>query len=100
MYVVRIDAHKNQVVIGPKEALYSSTLRAGAVSWVSGQAPAPVFECQIKIRNLHLPAQARVTVQEDGSILAEFKEPQLSVTAGQSAVLYEGDTVLGGGVIG
>lgn len=100
MYVVRIDAQKNQVIIGPKEALYSRALKATHVSWISGQAPAPVFDCQIKIRNLHLPAQAHVTVQEDGSIQAEFKEPQLSVTAGQSAVLYDGDTVLGGGVIG
>ena len=99
MYVVRIDALKNQVVIGPKEALYSSSLRAEQVSWVTGQAPATEFECQIKIRNLHLPAQARVTVLENGSIQAQFKEPQLSVTAGQSAVMYQGNTVLGGGII-
>lgn len=99
MYVVRIDAQKNQVVIGPKEALYSSSLQAEDVSWVSGLPPAPVFDCQIKIRNLHVPARARVTVREDGKLAAVFTEPQLSVTAGQSAVLYDGDNVLGGGVI-
>lgn len=99
MYVVRIDAEKNQVVIGPKEALYSAFLQADQVSWISGAAPAAEFECQIKIRNLHHPAAARVTVQPDGSIRAQFEEPQLSVTAGQSAVLYQDDIVLGGGII-
>ena len=65
-----------------------------------GHAPAPAFEAYIKIRNLHHAAPARVTVRADGqSLQARFAEPQLSVTAGQSAVLYDGDVVLGGGVI-
>ncbi len=99
MYVVRLDAEKNQVVIGPKEALYSSELRADHISWVAGEPPAASFTCQIKIRNLHLPAQADVTILQDASAVARFREPQLSVTAGQSAVFYDGDTVLGGGRI-
>ena len=99
MYVVRIDAPNNQVVIGPKEALYSKTLQADHVSWVAGEPPAENFGCDIKIRNLHVHAKAQVTVGEDGSFSAEFEEPQLSVTAGQSAVLYDGDIVLGGGII-
>lgn len=99
MYVVRLDAEKNQVVIGPKEALYTKTLQADHVSWVAGEVPAKEFTCEIKIRNLHLPAKALVRVLPNGSFSAEFEEPQLSVTAGQSAVLYEGDTVLGGGMI-
>ena len=99
MYVVKIDAEKNQVIIGPKSALYSAQLRADHVSWVAGHAPASAFDCQVKIRNLHVPAQAHVTVQPDGSFVAQFIEPQISVTAGQSAVLYDGDIVLGGGII-
>ena len=99
MYVVRIDAPKNQVVIGPKEALYAQTLRADHASWIAAEPPAENFGCDIKIRNLHVPAKAQVTVGEDGSFSAEFEEPQLSVTAGQSAVLYDGDIVLGGGMI-
>lgn len=99
MYVVKIDAEKNQVIIGPKSALYSSTLRAGNVSWMAGEPPAKEFDCEVKIRNLHIPAQAHITVQEDGSFAAVFVQPQLSVTAGQSAVLYQDDVVLGGGII-
>ncbi len=99
MYVVGIDAKKNQVLIGPKSALYKDTLHADSVSWVAGQPPAEEFDCEIKIRNLHHPAAARVVVNEDGSFTAQFKEPQMSITAGQSAVLYDGDVVLGGGII-
>ena len=99
MYVVGIDAEKNQVIIGPKADLYSDTLTAENISWVAGEPPAQTFDCEIKIRNLHHPAKAHVTVREDGSLEAKFEEPQMSITAGQSAVLYQGDIVLGGGMI-
>jgi tRNA-specific 2-thiouridylase len=99
MYVIKIDAEKNQVIIGPKEALYSGSLQADNVSWVAGEPPAQDFTCEMKIRNLHIPAKAHVYVQPDGTIKAVFDEPQLSVTAGQSAVMYDGDIVLGGGII-
>lgn len=100
MYVVGLDANKNQVIIGPKSALYKNTLRAGHLTWTRGHAPAQQFEAYIKIRNLHHAACAAVTVNADGqSLTALFKEPQLSITAGQSAVLYNGDIVLGGGII-
>ncbi|MBR4591676.1 MAG: tRNA 2-thiouridine(34) synthase MnmA, partial [Elusimicrobiaceae bacterium] len=99
MYVVEINAPQNQVIIGPKKELYKDTLTAQNVSWVSGQAPAEEFDCEIKIRNLHLPAKAHVTVQPGGHIHVQFAEPQLSITAGQSAVMYQGDVVLGGGMI-
>lgn len=99
MYVVKIDAKKNQVIIGPKEALYSDTLTADNVSWVAGEPPSKEFDCEIKIRNLHLPAKAHVTVEDTTHFTAKFVEPQMSITAGQSAVLYDGDIVLGGGII-
>lgn len=100
MYVVGIDAAQNRVIIGPKADLYSASLKADQMSWTRGHAPAEKFEAHIKIRNLHHAAPASVIVSTDGkSIAATFKEPQLSVTAGQSAVLYDGDVVLGGGII-
>lgn len=99
MYVVDINADKNQVIIGPKESLYKNRLTACNVSWVSGEPPAPNFDCEIKIRNLHLPAKAHVRVLEGTKIEAVFDAPQLSITAGQSAVMYDGDIVLGGGMI-
>lgn len=101
MYVVDLDAKNNRVVIGPKSALYKDALAAKDVSWTQGRPPAREFTAKIKIRNLHHAADALVKVEENGqSFSARFVQPQLSVTAGQSAVLYEADTVLGGGVIG
>lgn len=100
MYVVGIDAPNNRVIIGPKAGLYSSDLQAKNVSWTAGKPPAAEFEANIKIRNLHHAAPAHVSVSADGqSLTAHFTEPQLSITAGQSAVLYDKDIVLGGGVI-
>jgi len=100
MYVVGLDAKKNQVIIGPKTALYKDTLQADHVTWTRAHAPAQTFQAHIKIRNLHVAAPATVTVSEDGqSFSARFQIPQLSITAGQSAVLYDADTVLGGGII-
>ncbi|MBO4675858.1 MAG: tRNA 2-thiouridine(34) synthase MnmA, partial [Elusimicrobiaceae bacterium] len=99
MYVVGINAEKNQVIIGPKAALYHDQLTAQNVNWIAGAAPAQEFDCEIKIRNLHMPAKAHVRVLEDGRIHAKFEEPQLSITAGQSAVMYDKDVVLGGGMI-
>ena len=99
MYVVEINAPKNQVIIGPKADLYKNTLTAENVCWIAGQPPAQAFDCEMKIRNLHVPAQAHVRVLEDGKIQAQFDEPQMSITAGQSAVMYNGDVVLGGGMI-
>ncbi len=99
MYVVKINAEKNQVIIGPKSALYSDVLQADNLSWVAGEPPAAAFDCEIKIRNLHYPAKAHVTVGTDGKITAKFAEPQMSITSGQSAVLYDNDVVLGGGMI-
>lgn len=100
MYVVGIDALNNRVVIGPKAALYSNALKAVNASWTLEAPPAREFDAQVKIRNLHRAAPARVSVSEDGhTFSAVFKEPQLSITAGQSAVIYDEDLVLGGGVI-
>lgn len=98
MYVVDILAAENKVVIGPKEELYSAFVKAADVNWISGKAPASSFTANVKIRNLHEAAEAEIVPLADGFI-ARFKEPQLSVTCGQSAVIYDGDTVLGGGII-
>ena len=100
MYVVGIDAENNRVIVGPKAGLYSQGLQATEASWIRGYPPAEEFDAQLKIRNLHHPAQAKISIQAKGrGFRARFAEPQLSVTAGQSAVLYDGDIVLGGGII-
>jgi tRNA-specific 2-thiouridylase len=97
-YVVRIDAARNAVVVGDDEELFSRELTASSLNWIAGVPPAREFRAEARIRYAAEPAPC--TTRVDGGILAvSFDEPQRAVAPGQSVVLYDGDTVLGGGVI-
>jgi tRNA-specific 2-thiouridylase len=78
--------------------LLSSTLEADDASWVSGRAPAP-GALAAKSRYRQADASCRLGEGRDGAFRLEFDEPQWAVTPGQSAVLYDGEVCLGGGVI-
>jgi tRNA-uridine 2-sulfurtransferase len=95
LYVVEIDATKNKVVVGQKKDLYSVGLIAGEVNLLTDDLPA---EMEAKIRYRKKPACCNV-VREGDKLKIIFNEPQESITPGQSVVLYDGDEVLGGGVI-
>ena len=99
MYIVRIDASANTVVLGTRQAASFEGLLAGGVRWVNGDPPGNRFEAQVQIRHRHTPAVSRVTVHGDGTIKVVFEEPQHGVAPGQAVVLYDGDIVLGGGWI-
>lgn len=99
MYVCAIDPEKNQVVLGPKEALFSREAIAGPFHWVSGEVPAEPFRCKAKIRYRHTEQWATAEPLENGRVRILFDEPQRAITPGQAAVLYDEDIVLGGGPI-
>lgn len=99
LYVCKIIPETNTVVLGREEELYSSSARVSEVNWISGEAPTGKISCSVKIRYRQKEQSAAVTPLEGGGALVEFEEPQRAVTPGQSAVFYDGDTVLGGGVI-
>lgn len=81
--------------------LLSDTLTAGNVSWTSGHAPAAGLRCAAKTRYRQSDAPCVVTsVAAHGAFGLQFEAPQWAVTPGQSAVLYDGDECLGGGIIG
>ena len=96
-YVVRIDPAANAVILGPKEALFSSTARVPDFHWIAGEAPAGPIRCGVKIRYRHPEQPALVTPEPDGGVTIRFDAPQRAITPGQSAVVYDGDVVLGGG---
>ncbi len=98
-YVIAIDLEKNRLIVGPKHLLYGDILRASSASWIAGSPPDTTFYAQCKIRLQHDPAPCKVTLSEPGSFSVQFSEPQMAITPGQIAVLYDGDVVLGGGVI-
>lgn len=99
LYVTRIDAIRNRVYIGPEEELYASGAVLGEVSLLVDPATLASFDLDVKIRYKHSAASGRATIDPDGRVHVRFKEPQKAITPGQSAVFFEGDRLLGGGVI-
>ena len=100
-FVARKDLEKNtlRVVQGHDHPwLLSHQLAAQDVSWCAGHAPAP-GAYTAKTRYRQQDAACSFSAQEDGGFALHFAEPQWAVTPGQSAVLYNGDVCLGGGVI-
>jgi tRNA-uridine 2-sulfurtransferase len=88
----------NEVVLGDREGLLSSSLRASGVNWLVAP-PANALSCQAKIRYRHAPDDALLTALPDGEAQVEFARPQSAVTPGQAVVFYDGTRVLGGGWI-
>ena len=96
-YVTRLDTERNRVVVGAEKDLFSAEVKATAATWVEG-TPKSAFKAYGKIR--YAAKEAPCTVYPDGDQLtAVFETPQRAVTAGQALVLYDGQRVLGGGVI-
>lgn len=96
-YVVRIDPAANTVTLGPREALFSQTALVPAFHWISGESPSAPIRCAAKIRYRHREQPCLLTPLPDGGARLDFDQPQRAITPGQSAVVYEGDKVLGGG---
>ncbi|MPY91299.1 MAG: tRNA 2-thiouridine(34) synthase MnmA [Luteitalea sp.] len=99
LYVVAIDAHANEVVVGDRAALARPTLTASAVNWIAGVTPPEPLRARVQIRHGHHPAPATVTPIDARRAQVDFDEPQAAIAPGQAAVFYAGDMVLGGGWI-
>ena len=99
VYVVRKNARDNTILLGDDRDLFTSRLTACRVNWIAGAAPAGSIRVTAKTRYSQTEAEAAVTPLPDGRMEVVFDRPQRAVTAGQAVVLYDGDQVLGGGVI-
>ena len=99
LYVKRIDPERNEVVLCRDEALYSRALTAKELNWMAFETPPESFRASAKIRYRHTEQPCTVTALPGGRVAVEFDEPQRAATPGQAVVFYDGDTVLGGGVI-
>lgn len=95
LYVINIDAKKNQIIVGEREFLKAEGLVAGRVNILVKRLPP---EAEAKIRYSHKPAKCRVFL-ENGKLKIIFYEKQEAITPGQSVVLYQKDVVIGGGII-
>jgi len=99
LYVVKLDAERRTVTVGPRRAIDRSSLAASGVNWVAGSAPPGPIRATVQIRHRHPPAPALVSPVGAGRLQVEFDEAQPAVTPGQAAVIFDGDEVLGGGWI-
>ncbi len=98
MYVKSKRVDTNEVILCDNDGLFSDTVKVKALNWIAFENPPESFRCKARIRYRHVEQSATVTVT-DGIATVKFDEPQRAVTPGQSAVFYDGDTVLGGGII-
>ena len=98
MYVVKIDPETNQVTLGPEEELYRQDLWASKVNYTSGEPPDEPLEITAKIRYKASESPATLAARK-GWAEVRFREPQRAVTPGQAVVFYDGEEVLGGGLI-
>lgn len=98
-YVIAIDATANTVTLGSRRALERPGLVTEAMNWLQPGPPEPGTRAHVRIRYNHAGAWATLTPQSDGGVEVRFDEPQLAVTPGQLAVLYDGDRCMGGGMI-
>ena len=99
LYVVSINADDNTVTVGHDSDLFKRHVYVHDFHWISGRPPRGEIRCRAKIRYRSREQDAVAVSRADGTVVIEFDEPQRAVTPGQSAVLYDEDVVLGGGII-
>jgi len=99
LYVVKVDAQANQVVVGNRDDLLKREMIVHRLNWIAVNALSGPLRVDIKIRSRADEAAATLTPMNDGRVRVSFDEPQRAVTPGQAAVFYDGDIVVGGGWI-
>jgi len=99
LYVVRVNAASNTVVVGPEEDLLEAACLVGDLNLLSMDGLAEPVRAEVKVRYASPAAPATIWPLPDGRLRVEFDSPQRALSPGQSAVFYQGDRVLGGGII-
>lgn len=99
LYVVKLDFDKNQVVVGSNEDVFSTELIADDLNFITIDSLESPIAVSAKIRYGSHEGNAIVSPLDNGSIHVKFDRPQRAITPGQSVVFYNGDLVIGGGII-
>jgi len=98
-YVTEINAEKNAVVIGGAEDLMHKIIVVGNVNWIDRENLTAPLRAKVRIRYKHTEQSALVEPSSGGKVVVTFDKPQRAPAPGQAAVFYDGDAVLGGGII-
>jgi tRNA-specific 2-thiouridylase len=99
MFVSAIDPVNNRVVLGPESDIFTDYLSARDVNWVAGTAPTVPLQAMGKIRSTAAEQPATLVPLDGRRIEIRFTDKQRAITPGQSVVFYQGNSVLGGGII-
>ena len=99
VYVCAKDMAANTVTVGPNDALFRRTLLANDWNWIAIPQLTEPIHVLAKARSRMTEQSAWVYPEPNGYARVEFDEPQRAITPGQAIVLYDGDTVVGGGTI-
>ncbi|MDH5233836.1 MAG: tRNA 2-thiouridine(34) synthase MnmA [Gemmatimonadota bacterium] len=99
MFVVALRPADRAVVVGPREALLGRGVVAREVNWLVPEPPAPGASVQVRIRHRAAPVPGTLLRVEGAEVEVALDEAVFAISPGQSVVLYDGDLVLGGGVI-
>ena len=100
LHVIRLDAARKQVIVGPREALATPEFAVRELNWLGDGPLGPAgLDAEVKIRSAATPAAATIHASGAGQARIVFREPQEGVAPGQACVIYQGDRVMGGGWI-
>lgn len=99
LYVIKKDLCRNSIVLGDEKELYTKKIVVRDVNFISIAELTAPLAVSAKIRYSQKTADAVITPLQNGEVLLEFAEPQRAATAGQAAVFYDGEVVVGGGTI-
>lgn len=99
LYVVGLDAVRNRVIVGDRTSTHQSECTVQRVNWVSIPEPSNPIRAEVQVRYRSQPVPVSVIPGEGDRVKLIFDEPQFCITPGQAAVWYNGDILLGGGII-
>ena len=98
-YVTGIDAANNTLIVGKAEDLFSTEIKVIDLHWLTGKVPDLDKHYSVRIRYSHKGSPAKIEQQEESRGRILFEDQQRAVTPGQFAVIYDGEEVLGSGII-
>jgi tRNA-specific 2-thiouridylase len=99
LYVIKLDFAENRLVVGPRSVAGKREFWVRELNW-AGPAPCAARSVFCQIRHRHTPAPAVIEpTPQAGFYRVEFEKPQFAVAPGQAAAFFQGDALLGGGVI-
>ncbi|MGI2336244.1 MAG: tRNA 2-thiouridine(34) synthase MnmA [Dehalogenimonas sp.] len=100
LYVIRLEPEQNAVIVGDKSSVYRSELIAGDLNWISIDKLEESLCVAARIRSSTHPVTAQITPESDGAtVQVTFQEAQMAPAPGQAVVFYDGDVVVGSGII-